>query len=256
MSASPIDAHLDRLFDRLAGTGPAGRRALVEAEDHLRSAAAQAVAEGADPTEAERIAVARFGDADDIAAGLRRVHLSTGDVLRRGFTGAWLLGALGLLAVGASGLLAELAGRLFGAHLVAGDGPGVTYTAQRCADLLRLVPDAPTCARAAELHHWGEVVQYRVAAGLLGLLALALYALARRVGPLRAPGWRPPAAPLALVAVALFGLAAAALTLPDLARAAAGDPAGIGADLSAGLVALVAAAAAALVGLRRLRYAD
>ncbi|MFE9693534.1 permease prefix domain 1-containing protein [Micromonospora sp. NPDC005806] len=255
MSESPIDAHLDRLFDRLAGTGAAGRRALAEAEDHLRSAAAQAVTEGADPVEAERIAVARFGDAADIATRLRRVHLSTADVLRRSVTGAWLLGAVGLLAVGVSGLLAEVAGRLFGAHLVAGDGPGVTYTAQRCAEYLRLVPGAPTCARAAELHHWGEVVEYRVAAGVLGLVALALYAAARRIGPLRDPAWRPPAGPLALVAIAVFGLAATVLTLPDLARAAAGDLGGSGADLTAGVVAAVVAAAAAVVGLRRLRYA-
>jgi hypothetical protein len=163
---------------------------------------------------------------------------------------------VGLLVIGVSGLLAELAGRVFGAHLVAGDGTGVTYTAQRCAEYLRLAPAAPTCSRAAELHHWGEVVEYRVAAGILGLLALALYALARRVGPLRGPGWRPPTAPLTLVAVTLFGFAGAALTLPDLARAAAGDPAGIGANLTAGVVAAVAAVAAAVLGLRRLRYAN
>ncbi|WP_446215378.1 hypothetical protein [Micromonospora sp. IBHARD004] len=59
MSDSPIDGYLDRLFDRLAGTGAAGRRTMVEAEDHLPSAVAQAVAEGADPAGAERLAVAR-----------------------------------------------------------------------------------------------------------------------------------------------------------------------------------------------------
>ncbi|SCG68391.1 permease prefix domain 1-containing protein [Micromonospora inositola] len=251
MNDSPIDAYLDRLFDRLAGTGAAGRRALVEAEDHLRSAAAQAVAEGTDRAEAERLAVARFGDATDIAARLRRAHTSTADVLRRAFTGAWLLGAVGLLAIGVSGLLAEALGRLFGPHLVAGDAAGVTYTAARCADFLRLSPGAPTCARAAELHHWGEVVEYRVAAGLLGLLALALYVAVRRRGPLRGPRWAPPAGPLALVATTVFGLAAALLALPVLARAAFGDPAGIGADLSAGVVAAALTVAAAVVGLRR-----
>ena len=30
-----VDRYLDALFDRLAGTGAAGRRALAEAEDHL-----------------------------------------------------------------------------------------------------------------------------------------------------------------------------------------------------------------------------
>lgn len=61
--------------------------------------------------------------------------------------------------------------------------------------------------------------------------------------------------PLALVAVALFGLATVAFAPPDLARAAAGDPAGISAGLTAGVVAAVAAVAAAVLGLRRLRYA-
>lgn len=255
MNDSPIDAYLDQLFDRLAGTGAAGRRALVEAEDHLRSAVERTVAEGAGPAEAERLAVARFGDATDIAARLRRAHTTTADVLRRSVAGGWLLGAVGLLAIGVSGLLAEALGRLLGPHLVAGDTAGVTYTAARCADFLRLSPGAPTCARAAELHHWGEVVEYRVAAGLLGLLALALYLAARRRGPLRGPRWAPPTGPLALVATTVFGLAAALLTLPVLAQAALGDPAGIGANLTAGVVAAVVAVAAVAVGLRQLRYA-
>ncbi|WP_432991029.1 hypothetical protein [Dactylosporangium sp. CA-233914] len=59
--AGPVDAYLDDMFDRLAGTGAAGRRMLTETEDHLRSASADARARGLDPTAAEREAVARFG---------------------------------------------------------------------------------------------------------------------------------------------------------------------------------------------------
>src|SRR6476659_4613606 len=39
---SEIERYLDELFDQLAGTGAAGRRALLEAEYHLRAVAADA----------------------------------------------------------------------------------------------------------------------------------------------------------------------------------------------------------------------
>ncbi|MBM0239699.1 hypothetical protein JNW88_25825 [Micromonospora sp. ATA32] len=58
-------------------------------------------------------------------------------------------------------------------------------------------------------------------------------------------------APLSLVGVAVFGLAAVMLTLPVVARAALGDTAGIGADLTAGVVASLLTGLAAVVGLRR-----
>jgi hypothetical protein len=43
---SEIEWYLDELFDQLAGTGAAGRRALMEAEYHLRATAADAMARG------------------------------------------------------------------------------------------------------------------------------------------------------------------------------------------------------------------
>jgi len=61
VDGGPIDRHLDLMFDRLSGTGSAGRRMLVEAEDHLRSAAEEARARGLDAEAAEREAVARYG---------------------------------------------------------------------------------------------------------------------------------------------------------------------------------------------------
>ena len=47
LTDGPVERYLDALFDRLAGTGQAGRRSLVEAEDHLRAAAAAALQEPA-----------------------------------------------------------------------------------------------------------------------------------------------------------------------------------------------------------------
>lgn len=87
---------------------------------------------------------------------------------------------VGLLAIGTSGLIAAAFGSIYGRPFVAGDPPGVTYTDARCTDLSEYAPGASTCEEAATWHHYGEIVQYRVAAGLLGLVVLGVYALLRR----------------------------------------------------------------------------
>jgi hypothetical protein len=71
-----VERYLDDLFDRLSGTGGAGRRALAEAEDHLRDDVADAVARGVPADRAAREAVARFGRAADLARRLRRANRS------------------------------------------------------------------------------------------------------------------------------------------------------------------------------------
>jgi hypothetical protein len=243
----PIDKHLDKLFNLLAGTGGAGRRALTEAEDHLRAAAADGVKSGLSELSAAQRAVERFGDPARFAASVRAV--SPASTVRQLFSGTWLIGAIGLIAIGFSGLVAEVFGRVFSAHFVSGDPSGVTYTPERCADYFEYFPNAASCASAAELHHWGEVVTYRVAAGVLGLLALGAYLLARRFTRLPAP----PSGPFALVVIAVFGLAGVFLTLPSVMEAVFGGTSGIGANLSGGVVALVLALAVAiraLIGLR------
>lgn len=244
-----VERYLDDLFDELAGTGGAGRRSLAEAEDHLQTARDALIDRGVDDVTAAHEAVARFGEASRIAHDLRVVHRDLGGLARQLVGGAWLLGAVGLVAIGLSGGLAELMGRLWGARFVAGDTDGVTYTAARCADFQEYFP-GHSCAGAAALHHWGEVVDYRVAAGVLGLMALGGYVLARRVGPMRGGRWRPAPGPLTLVAVSLFGLAAVGLGGPSLLELVLGGTAGVGANLSAGVVAGVVAVAAGVVGLR------
>jgi hypothetical protein len=157
------------------------------------------------------------------------------------------LGAVGLIAIGVSGLLAELFGRVFGYGFVAGDPPGVTYTPERCAEYLEYFPKLHSCGEAATMHHFGEIVEYRVAAGVLGLVLLAFYLILRRRdrdGQLALPNGFS-----ATIGTALFGLAAAALLLESLnsvvigARTGAEPAPGTGGWLSAGLVALVVAAA-------------
>ncbi|GIL28512.1 hypothetical protein [Actinocatenispora comari] len=71
-----VERYLDDLFDRLSGTGGAGRRALAEAEEHLRDDVAEAVSRGVPADLAAREAVARFGRAADLARRLRRANRS------------------------------------------------------------------------------------------------------------------------------------------------------------------------------------
>jgi hypothetical protein len=245
----PVEDYLDRLFDELAGTGGTGRRALAEAEDHLASARDELVDAGVPTDEAGTRVVTRFGDADRIAADLRAARRDLPGLVRQLVSGGWLLGAVGLIAIGLSGLLAGLMNLLWGARFVAGDTDGVTYTAGRCADYLEYFP-GHTCATAAALHHVTEVVNYRAAAGVLGVVALLAYVGLRRRGPLAGARFAPRMDLLALVATALFGLAAVALGGPSLVSAIAGDTAGTGAYLSAGIVAGLVAAATAAYGVR------
>jgi len=247
VNPEPIERYLDDLFDHLTGTGAAGRRALGEAEDHLLAATAEGQEAGLSEVEAARQAVARFGDPARIAASLKVAHGGIAAILKPVFSGAWLLAAVGMIAIGFSGLVAEVMGRLISPNFVAGDPSGVTYTADRCADYFEYFPNATSCANAAELHHWGEVVEYRVAAGVLGLLGLGAYVLLRRIGWLS----KPPSGPLALVTAAVFGLAGMLLTLPPVMEMVFGGTSGVGANLSGGLVALLLAAYAALLAFRR-----
>lgn len=250
-----IDAYLDELFDRLAGTGAAGRRALAEAEDHLRAASDEAVVAGADPDAAEKAAVARFGPASRVAAGLQVVHNGPAALVRQAFVGCWLVGGLTFLAIGLSGAIAYAFGRLFGIVFVSGDVSGITYTPGRCADFAEYHPEAATCAAAAAAHHFDEVVGYRGTAGVLGALALLALWLARRYTPLGTSRWTPPRGTLVTVVIALFGLAAGVTLGPPVMAAAFGAGTdGLGAQLSAGLVSAVVALAGIAVALADRRH--
>ncbi len=243
-----IDNFLDRFFNEMAGTGATGRRSLSEVEDHLRAAQATLVSGGMTEIRAADHAVERFGDPESLARDELTVHRDVRGLARQLISGAWVLSAVGLIAIGISGLVAEAMGRLWGAGFVSGDTNGVTYTQARCADYLEYFP-GHSCAQAAALHHWGEVVQYRAAAGVLGLIALGVFALARR-GPMAGARWAPPRGPIALVGAALFALAAIALGGSSVAELALGGTRGVGDYLSAGVVAGLAALLVATYGYR------
>ena len=163
---------------------------------------------------------------------------------------ALFLGAIGLLAIGASGVIAGVERATLGDRFVAGDLPGRTYDAARCRELREYAPPKTSCLDAAAIHHSDEVVLYRVAAGIAGLAALVLWWAARRRVHVRA---LPPCLVPAL-AVTAFGLAAA-VTATQAANALVegGMRAGAGQWLSASAIAAVAAAVFAVALLRSLQ---
>src|SRR5205085_5861062 len=136
-----------------------------------------------------------------------------------------LLGGIGFVAVGASGAVAAGMGSAWGKAFVSGDPPDIRYTAARCAQFQEYYP-RPTCEEAATAHHFDEVVTYRLAAGLLGLLALGAYRAARRrVAP--AVGVLPDAF-VPTVGAAVYGVAAAGLLFLGLTQLPAGSSNGAG----------------------------
>jgi hypothetical protein len=230
---SSIDEYLDLLADSLQTSPRRTRRILAETEDHLRSASRALIERGIDPEAAEDEAIARFGTVEAMAHGFNRQNqLSLLPRLEAITVPLLSLLAVGLIAIGASGLLAFGISTIAGKEYVAGDQPGVTYTAARCTDFLEYHPEAPDCATAATRHHFDEVVAYRIAAGILGLAALAAYFVARRVlKPSRLPGLFAPT-----IGTTLFGLAGAGFTVVALGQTLT-DSNGAGSYLSAGLVA-------------------
>ena len=161
-------------------------------------------------------------------------------ILRQLLGSATRLGAIGLLGVGVSGVVAAIFGAIGGKAFVAGDPPGVSYTRARCADFFEYAPRAHSCEQAATIHHFGEVVNYRIAAGVLGVILLAGIALLRR----RHSSWlaadRLPTAFDETVAVIAFGGAGTWLLGFGVDQAAQGYQ-GSGTYLSGGIVAALAA---------------
>jgi hypothetical protein len=152
------------------------------------------------------------------------------------------LGAIALVAIGLSGVVAGVFGVAAGKSFVAGDPPSVTYTPARCADFFEYAPHARTCEQAATAHHYDEVVGYRMAAGVLGVVILGGSALVRRRRPALFNADRLPAAFDETVAATAFAIASFGLLAIGVDQLALGDN-GAGGWLSGGLVAVLAAIA-------------
>lgn len=222
----PIDSYLDSLLGDLHGPPERVRRILSEAENHLHETADFLERQGSSPLDAEREAVSRFGSADLVARQFGRIGL-------KDFIGpALLLGGVGFLAIAVSGLVAEFMGHIWGGRFVAGDLPGTTYVPARCADFTEYFPGR-SCLDAAAMHHWGEVVQYRVAVGVLGIACLVLLRFVHTRSALP-PTFAP------VCGGAVFALAAIVL-LANALNAAVQGADGVGAPLSGGIIAAAVA---------------
>lgn len=150
-----------------------------------------------------------------------------------------MLVALGLLAIGVSGLLTAGERAVASDEFVAGALPGVTYTRARCEDLHEY-SSRRSCRAAAAAHHSDEVIFFRIAAGVLGIPVLLGWLIARR----RDRGEPLPPTLVPAIGVTVFGVAALGLgaaTITSLVLDAGGG--GAGQWLSGAVVAAIVAAA-------------
>ncbi len=229
-----IEAYLDTLTGLLTLPPQRVRRIAIEVEDHLRASTQALIDEGASPDEAEQQAIERFGRPDVVARSFAAAPIAWLAVVRSAIGSLYGVAVLGLIAIGCSGLLALALSAPFGKDFVAGDAPGVTYTAARCADYFRLEPNQTDCNQAAIAHHFGEVVDYRVAAGVLGLLMLGGSLLYTR-GKKNTRDALPPLI-VPTIGTSLFGVAALALLFMS-----GGGTGQAGAMLSGAIVSAVVA---------------
>lgn len=246
-----IDRYVAGLADRL-GAGQDTWRLLAETDGHLRDAQSALRAQGMDPDEAAEIAIRRFGDPATLVKARSPRHRVLGLL-----SGGWLVVSLGLAVVGLSGLVSWVLEAIWGPAFLAGDVNGVTYTPARCADFLGFFPQAGTCAAAAAMHHSDEIVSERLAAGILGIVLLAVWLLVRRLRggvPIAREDRRMllVASAVAFLGVGLVGVGWGALSVVlDLVRGLA--VAGVGVRLSDGAIALVAGVVALMLLARFLR---
>jgi hypothetical protein len=254
---TPIETYLDALLGELRGPAPYIRRMLAETETHLREAADAVEAGGPGRVAAERVAVERFGAPGEVAraankgAGVRTLrHLAVPGVLA-----AVRLGAVGLVAVGVTGVASAGLRAMAGSAYVYADPSGVRASAAACAHWMAAQPAAHTCAQAAALENASDTLVLRGAAGILGVLVLAVLALALRRGRGRRLPRALPSALEPTIGAALFlaaGVAMLALGLSGaLVTGAAGTTSGAGQWLASGVVAIAASLAYAALLVRR-----
>lgn len=176
-----VDAYLDDLLFELRGTPGVARRALAEAEDHLREAVEEACAAGASTEDAQRAAIARFGSPRLVA---RRFRRAGGDVSipSKAAVAALQVVGFGLTATGLSGLI------ILVTTLIAGPAYVLGFDASRmsvgppevCQDLLQRYPWAGTCPNAFQQSLLEGELMARLVPGAVGILVLGVLWLVSR----------------------------------------------------------------------------
>jgi hypothetical protein len=132
-----------------------------------------------------------------------RHSLSPAALARQLVASGLLLGAIGGIAVGISGVVSAVMEAIGGSTFIVNISSSTHLAPSDCARWLSQDPSAHSCYQAA-LSDWSfEVVGYRLFVGVLGLLALAAFFLLRR----RRHFGTLPASVVDTIAVTLFGLA-------------------------------------------------
>ena len=245
MSDARFAIYLGQLAERLDGTPRDNARALDEIAAHLSDVAAAEAAAGHAPDEAAARAIARVGSVEAVAARFA-AEVDDPRALRIGLR-VGRLAMTWLMLAGLAGFLAEPIAWLVGRDFFVGDERFVAVTPERCLELMKL-HRLNECNAALMEDHFGELVQFGLAAAILALVALwGLRAILRRIDPMRGrarlDAWS------ARAGAALF-FTLALIDLVHALRSIAGDPHnGGGRALVGGLVA----AAAAVVFATRLR---
>jgi hypothetical protein len=160
--------------------------------------------------EAERRAVARFGTVRSVAAAeARRSSIPCAALVRQVGVSGLLLGGIGGIAVGVSGVITALLGALGGSTFIVDISPSTHLAPSDCARWLANDPGAHSCYQAA-LSDWAsEIVGFRLVAGAAGLVAVGAFLLVRRRGTRSQRFETLPAAVIDTIATTLFGLAGA-----------------------------------------------
>jgi hypothetical protein len=162
---------------------------------------------------------------------------------------AVLLGGIGAVSVGVSGLIAWVIRAVAGSRAVVDVTPGQVLSALDCARWTNVRPGVD-CSTAAVANWADETVYYRLAVGLLGLLALVAYLWLRRGRPVS----QQIATVRDTIGATAFGVAAVVTLGLGVDSAVVGG--GAGQWLSATVVALAAAVGFAVLLLRELRTAE
>ncbi len=225
----PIEEYLDRLLVTLNGSPRQVRHTMAEVEAHLRDAVAEEIASGRPEAQAEAAAVQRIGPVHEVTGVTPAFARPTAALGRRVALAGGLVGGIGLVTVGISGLIAWLLVAVKGDRFLAAPwGPG-SYTAADCARWMAADP-GHGCIAAMLNDHVGDILSRGAAAGVLGVLVLAGYLVLRRRwrdrGTMTAlPAGSAEALGAFLALLATLGAAATAVDLESAQRGAgAGQP--------------------------------
>ena len=230
--SEPIEEYLDGLYGQLRTDPRSARRMLDEAADHLHGAAGEFEEQGMTRLEAEREAVRRFGESAPIArADARRTFPALVFDTAKAVT---MLGGVGLVAIGLSGVLAGAMTALFGRQFVGG---GLAHS----------VFGGPPASVAEDA---GDAVSLRVLAGFVGVVVLAGLWAVRHARPQLMALRVLPAAYVDLVALVAFASAGMLLFGASIDQIVQYGGDGTGFFLSGAVVAL---AGALIYGVRSVR---